>query len=140
MGVAEEVEQLELERDEVQELPMLLRPGSVRDGGAEEPGEHGQLSAGTAGRGRDVDGLDAPRSSWARALGWRSTGDLLGGRLRQLRGLGGLGGLGGLVARRELGEDGVEGDGGGGDSRGRAGLGHRLVAVWARVRAAFGDG
>ena len=29
MGVAEEVEQLELERDEVQELPMLLRPGSV---------------------------------------------------------------------------------------------------------------
>jgi hypothetical protein len=34
----------------------------------------------------------------------------------------------------------VEGDGGGGDSRGRAGLGHRLVAVWARVRAAFGDG
>ena len=45
-----------------------------------------------------------------------------------------------LVARRELGEDGVEGDGGGGDSRGRAGLGHRLVAVWARVRAAFGDG
>ena len=51
-----------------------------------------------------------------------------------------LGGLGGLVARRELGEDGVEGDGGGGDSRGRAGLGHRLVAVWARVRAAFGDG
>ena len=45
-----------------------------------------------------------------------------------------------LVARRELGEDGVEGDGGGGDSRGRAGLGHMLVAVWARVRAAFGDG
>ena len=39
---------------------------------------------------------------------------------------------------RELGEDGVEGDGGGGDSRGRAGLGHRLVAAWARVRAAFG--
>jgi hypothetical protein len=38
MGVAEEVEQLELERDEVQELPMLLRPGSVGDGGAEEPG------------------------------------------------------------------------------------------------------
>ena len=36
-------------------------------------------------------------------------------------------------------------DGRGGDSRqgactGRAGLGHRLVAVWARVRAAFGDG
>ena len=44
------------------------------------------------------------------------------------------------MARRELGEDGVEGDGGGGDSRGRAGLGHRLVVVWARVRAAFGDG
>ena len=29
--MAEEVEQLELERDEVQELPMLLRPGSVGD-------------------------------------------------------------------------------------------------------------
>ena len=26
------------------------------------------------------------------------------------------------------------------DGRGRAGLGHRLVAAWARVRAAFGDG
>ena len=61
MGVAEEVEQLELERDEVQELPMLLRPGSVGDGGAEEPGEHEQLSVGTAGRGRDVDGLGASR-------------------------------------------------------------------------------
>ena len=73
MGVAEEVEQLELERDEVQELPMLLRPGSVGDGGAEEPEEHEQLSAGTAGRGRDVDGLGASRA-WARALGWRSTG------------------------------------------------------------------
>ena len=93
MGVAEEVEQLELERDEVQELPMLLRPGSVGDGGAEEPEEHEQLSAGTAGRGRDVDGLGASRS-WARALGWRSTGgDLY--PLEQLRGLGGLGGLGG---------------------------------------------
>ena len=55
---------LELERDEVQELPMLLRPGSVGDGGAEEPGEHEQLSVGTAGRGRDVDGLGATRS-WA---------------------------------------------------------------------------
>ena len=56
MGVGDEVEQVELERDEVQELPMLLRPGSVGDGGAVEPGEHEQLSAGTAGRGRDVDG------------------------------------------------------------------------------------
>ena len=72
---------------------MLLRPGSVGDGGAEDPEEHEQLSAGMAGRGRDVDGLGATRS-WARALGWRSTGDLLGGRLRQLRGLGGLGWLG----------------------------------------------
>ena len=62
--VAEEVEQLELERDEVQELPMLLRPGSVRDGGAEEPGEHEQLSVGTAGRGRDVDGFGAS-CAWA---------------------------------------------------------------------------
>ena len=88
MGVAEEFEQLEFERDEVQELPMLLRPGSVAVGaGAEEPGEHEQLSAGTAGRGRDVDGLGASRA-WARALGWRSTGgDLLAGRLRQFRGL-----------------------------------------------------
>ena len=50
---------LELERHEVQELPMLLRPGSVGDGGAEEPEEHEQLSAGTAGRGRHVDGLRA---------------------------------------------------------------------------------
>ena len=49
--MAEEVEQLELERDEVQELPMLLRPGSVGYGDAEEPEEHEQLSAGTAGRG-----------------------------------------------------------------------------------------
>ena len=73
MGVAEEVEQLELERDEVQELPMLLRPGSVGDGSAEEPGEHEQLSAGTAGRGRDVDGLGASRCVGRRALGWRST-------------------------------------------------------------------
>ena len=73
MGVAEEVEQVELERDEVQELPMLLRPGSVGDGGAEEPEEHEQLSAGTAGRGRDVDGFGAS-CAWARALGWRSTG------------------------------------------------------------------
>lgn len=73
MGVAEEVEQLELERDEVQELPMLQRPGSVGDGGAEEPAEHEQLSAGTAGRGRYVDGLGATRA-WARALGWRSMG------------------------------------------------------------------
>ena len=48
---------------------MLLRPGSVGDGGAEEPGEHEQLSAETAGRGRDVDGLGATRA-WARALGW----------------------------------------------------------------------
>ena len=38
---------------------MLLRPGSAGDGGAEEPEEHEQLSAGTAGRGRDVDGLGA---------------------------------------------------------------------------------
>ena len=75
MGVAEEVEQPELERDEVQELPMLLRPGNVGDGGAEEPEEHEQLSAGTAGRGRDVDGLGASRACRApRALGWRSTG------------------------------------------------------------------
>ena len=59
MGVAEEVEQLELERDEAQELPMPLRPESVGDGGADEPEEHEQLSAGTAGRGRDVDGLNA---------------------------------------------------------------------------------
>ena len=71
MAVAEEVEQLELERDEAQELPMPLRPESVGDGGPEEPEEHEQLSAGTAGRGRDVDGLSATRA-WARALGWRS--------------------------------------------------------------------
>ena len=76
MGVAEEVEQLEFERDEVQELPMLLRPGSVGDGGAEEPGEHEQLSAGTARRGRDVDGFGASCAR-ARALGWRSTGFIL---------------------------------------------------------------
>ena len=73
MAVAEEVEQLELERDEAQELPMLLRPGNVGDGGAEEPEEHEQLSAGTAGRGRDVDGLSTTRP-WSRALGWRSVG------------------------------------------------------------------
>ena len=60
--MAEEVEQLELERDEVQELPMLLRPGSVGDGGAEDPEEHEQLSAGTAGRGRNVD-------AWGRVHG-----------------------------------------------------------------------
>ena len=100
---------------------MLLRPGSVGDGGAEEPEEHEQLSAGTAGRGRDVDGFGASRA-WARALGWEKYGGIiLGRRLRQLRGLGGLGGLGwlgGLVARRELGKDGVEGDGGGGDRGG----------------------
>ena len=54
---------------------MLLRPGSVGDGGAEEPEEHEQLSAGTAGRGRDVDGFG--RRGWARALGWRSTGGYL---------------------------------------------------------------
>ena len=88
MGVAEEVEQLELERDEAQELPMPLRPESVGDGGADEPEEHEQLSAGTAGRGRDVDGLSATRA-WARALGWRSTGgDILRTRLRDLTGLG----------------------------------------------------
>ena len=69
MGVAEEVEQLELERDEAQELPMPLRPESVGDGGADEPEEHEQLSAGTAGRGRDVDGLSATRAG-AHALGW----------------------------------------------------------------------
>ena len=40
----------------------------------------------------------------------------------------------------EVGEEGVAGDGGSGDNGGRAGLGHRLVAAWARVRAAFGDG
>ena len=50
MAVAEDVEQLELERDEAQELPMPLRPESVGDGCAEE-----QLSAGTAGRECDVD-------------------------------------------------------------------------------------
>jgi hypothetical protein len=61
--------QLELERDEVQELPMLLRPGSAGDGGAEEPEEHEQLSAGTAGRGRDVDGLGATRAWHARSVG-----------------------------------------------------------------------
>ena len=60
--------------------------------------------------------------------------------VKGIRGLRGVRGVRGALARRELGEDGVEGDGGGGDSRGRAGLGHRLVAVWARVRAAFGDG
>ena len=76
MAVAEEVEQLELERDEAQELPMPLRPESVGDGGAEEPEEHEQLSAGTAGRGRDVGGLSATRA-WARALGWRSMGGSL---------------------------------------------------------------
>ena len=75
MGVAEEVEQLELERDEEQELPMLLRPGSVGDGGAEEPGEHEQLSAGTAGRGRDVDGLGASRVRGHA----RSVGEIRGG-------------------------------------------------------------
>ena len=73
MAVAEQVEQLELERDDAQELPMPLRPESVGDGGAEEPEEHEQLSAGTAGRGRDVDGLRAT-GAWARALGWRCTG------------------------------------------------------------------
>ena len=78
MGVAEEVEQLELERDEVQELPMLLRPGSVGDGGAEEPEEHEQLSAGTAGRGRDVDAW-AHACVGTRALGWRSRGVCPGG-------------------------------------------------------------
>ena len=82
MAVAEEVEQLELERDEAQELPMLLRPGSVGDGGAEDPEEHEQLSAGTAGRGRDVDGGSATRA-WSRALGWRSVGgNILGNRSR----------------------------------------------------------
>ena len=86
MGVAEEVEQLELERDEVQELPMLLRSGSVGDGGAEEPEEHEQLSAGTAGRGRDVDGFGASCAR-ARALGWRSTGGDLLGTFEQVRGL-----------------------------------------------------
>ena len=60
------LEQLELERDEAQELPMLLRPGSVGDGGAEDPEEHEQLSAGTAGRGRDVNGLSATRTGPAR--------------------------------------------------------------------------
>ena len=66
MGVAEEFEQLEFERDEVQELPMLLRPGSVAVGaGAEEPGEHEQLSAGTAGR------QGAAWTGWARRVrGW----------------------------------------------------------------------
>ena len=66
--------------------------------------------------------------AWARALGWRSMGgNILGKRWGELGGLGGLGGLGwsgGLVARRAVGEEGVEGDGGSGDGRGRAGLGH----------------
>ena len=84
MAVAQEVEQLELERDEVQELPMPLRPESVGDGGAEEPEEHEQLSAGTAGRGRDVDGLGATRA-WARALGWRSTGGVFTMKFRAKR-------------------------------------------------------
>ena len=69
MAVAEQVEQLELERDDAQELPMPLRPESVGDGGAEEPEEHEQLSAGTAGRGRDVDGLSATRAGHARSEG-----------------------------------------------------------------------
>ena len=76
--MAEEVEQLELERDEVQELPMLLRPGSVGDGGAEEPEEHEQLSAGTVGRGRDVDGFGASRA-WARGSVGEVRGDLQAG-------------------------------------------------------------
>ena len=46
------------------------------------------------------------------------------GRARRgLWGLGGLGGLGGLVARRELGEDGVEGEGVAGGGVGTAGGG-----------------
>ena len=45
-----------------------------------------------------------------------------------------------VIHIRAVGEEGVEGDGGSGDNGGRAGLGHRLVAAWARVRAAFGDG
>ena len=68
MAVAEDVEQLELERDEAQELPMPLRPESVGDGGAEE-----QLSAMTAGRGRDVAGSSSAWTSGS-ALGWRSMG------------------------------------------------------------------
>ena len=67
MAVAEQVEQLELERDDAQELPMPLRPESVGDGGAEEPEEHEQLSAGTAGRGRDVDGFGASSALGTRA-------------------------------------------------------------------------
>ena len=62
MAVAEDVEQLELERDEAQELPMPLRPESVGDGGAEE-----QLSARTAGRGRDVLGSSSAWDVWISA-------------------------------------------------------------------------
>ena len=65
---------------------------------------------------------------------------------RGLRGLTGARGASGSTGIRG-GMDGVEGVGGGGDSRGdrgrarvRASLGHRLVAAWARVRVAFGDG
>ena len=117
---------------------MLLRPGSVGNGGAEEPEEHEQLSAGTAGRG------GATWMGWARRVRGRITG---GGVTRcavePVKGLRGLRGVRG--ARGASGSTGVragwsaEGDGGGGDSRGRAGLGHRLVALWATVRAAFGE-
>ena len=98
--------------------------------------------------------LAPPRRCWVRspctdpdAVAYRRTLPARVGRgparFRGSRGLGGLGGLGGLrglVARRAVGEEGVAGDGGSGDNGGRAGLGHRLVAAWARVRAAFGDG
>ena len=60
------------------------------------------------------------------------------GRLRGLRGLRGLGGYQWLEG--QLGR-GSRGEAGGGDSwagGGRAGLGHRLAAAWAWVRAAFG--
>ena len=67
----------ELERDEAQELPMPLRPESVGDGGADEPEEHEQLSAGTAGRGRDAGpGLSATRAGAKHGL-FSATGSSL---------------------------------------------------------------
>jgi hypothetical protein len=113
MGVAEEVEQLpvELERDEVQELPMLPRPGSVGNGGAEEPEEHEQLSAGTAGRG------GATWMGWARRVRGRITG---GGFTRcavePVKGLRGLRGVRG--ARGASGSTGIRAGWSGGGWRG----------------------
>ena len=66
---------------------MPLRPESVGDGGAEEPEEHEQLSAWTAGRGRDVDGLGETGHA-------RSVGEVCGGiywqplRVKGIKGLG----------------------------------------------------